>query len=206
MDANNKFLEMVGYDRNDLRAGSIDWVRMTPRRYRHLDEASVKELKETGINKQPYEKEYIRRDGSRFPIIVAGAMLDEARYNGVAFVMDITVRKQAEKELDKLARQRQLALDAAHMGWWHYDPITKVASWDNGYKAIFGVTGHQSPNEEILARIHPDDLPGVWARVEAALDPGGPSALCSRVSHQPSGGQHAVDRGVWCRILRGRGR
>ena len=52
-------------------------------------------------------------------------------------------------------------------GWWHYDPITKVAWWDDCYKEIFGVTGHQSPNVEILARIQPDDLPGVWAKVEA---------------------------------------
>jgi two-component system, chemotaxis family, CheB/CheR fusion protein len=87
---------------------------------------------------------------------------------------DITARKQAELELERLGIQRQLALDAAHMGWWHYDPITRIATWDEGYKNIFGVTGNQSPNEEILKRIHPEDLPGVWAKVEAALDPVNP--------------------------------
>ncbi len=86
----------------------------------------------------------------------------------------ITARKEAELELQRLAKQRQLALDAARMGWWHYDPITRISSWDEGYKKIFGVTGDQSSNEEILARIHPEDLPGVWAKVEAALDPVNP--------------------------------
>ena len=57
------------------------------------------------------------------------------------------------------------------MGWWHYDPVTQVATWDDRYKEIFGVRGHQSPNEKILARLHPEDLPGVWAAVEKALDP-----------------------------------
>lgn len=84
---------------------------------------------------------------------------------------DETAQVLAERERDRMAEQRQLALDAANMGWWHYDPNSRVAAWDDRYKEIFGVTGYQRPNDEILARIHPDDLPGVWAKVEAALDP-----------------------------------
>jgi PAS domain S-box-containing protein len=99
IDANDKFLEMVGYSREDLRADRIDWVNMTPPEQRHLDEASVAELKTIGINRVPFEKEYIRKDGSRLPILVAGAMLDEARFSGVAFVLDITKRKQADEKL-----------------------------------------------------------------------------------------------------------
>jgi PAS domain S-box-containing protein len=98
-DANDKFLEMVGYTRADLKDGQIDWLNMTPPEYRHLDEASVAELKATGVNKAPLEKEYIRKDGTRIPIAVAGAMLDEERVSGVAFVLDITERVRAEKAL-----------------------------------------------------------------------------------------------------------
>lgn len=98
-DANDKFLQMVGYTRADLAAGRLDWAHMTPPEYRHLDEASERELTATGVNTRPIEKEYIRKDGSRIPILVAGAMLDEARFNGVAFVLDITTRKQAEEAL-----------------------------------------------------------------------------------------------------------
>jgi PAS domain S-box-containing protein len=90
---------MTGYTREDLRSGKIDWARITPPEYRHLDEASMAELKATGINATPFEKEYIRKDGRRFPILVAGAMLDEARSYGVAFVLDITGRKQAEEKM-----------------------------------------------------------------------------------------------------------
>jgi PAS domain S-box-containing protein len=98
-DANDKFLEMVGYDREDLAAGRIDWGRMTPPEYRHLDQASITELEAAGFNKEPFEKEYIRKDGLRIPILVAGATLDEARFDGVAFVLDITERKRAEETL-----------------------------------------------------------------------------------------------------------
>jgi PAS domain S-box-containing protein len=79
-----------------------------------------------------------------------------------------------DAERERLAGQWKLALDAARMGWWHYDPVTRIATWDDRYAEIFGVTGHERPNEEILRRLHPDDLPGVWSRVEAALDPADP--------------------------------
>ena len=102
-DANDKFLQMVGYTREELVAGGIDWINMTPPEYRHLDEQSAKELKATGVNKKPFEKEYIRKDGTRLPIIVAGAMLDEVRFNGVAFVLDITERKKAEADVSKMS-------------------------------------------------------------------------------------------------------
>ncbi len=171
-DANDKFLQMVGYTREDLTAGRIDWINMTPPEYRRRDEESIDELKSTGANKAPFEKEYVRKDGTRIPVILAGAMLDESRLSGVAFVLDITERKRSQLEHEKVARQRQLALDAAHMGWWHYDPIGRVASWDEGYKEIFGVKEEGLPIDNVLNRIiHPDDLPGLWAKVEAALNP-----------------------------------
>ena len=101
-DANDKFLEMTGYTREELNAGKIDWVKMTPPEYRYLDEESAKELKATGVNKNPFEKEFIRKNGTRIPIVVAGAMLDQEGFDGVSFVLDITERKRAEEALNKL--------------------------------------------------------------------------------------------------------
>jgi PAS domain S-box-containing protein len=100
-NANDKFLEMTGYTRADLETAGIDWISMTPQEYRSLDEASMKELLATGVNKIPFEKEYIRKDGARLPVIIAGAMVDEERRNGVAFVLDIGERKHMEEELRK---------------------------------------------------------------------------------------------------------
>ncbi len=84
---------------------------------------------------------------------------------------DITKKKKTEFELKKLSKQLQLALDAANMGWWNYNPLTDISTYDKRYKEIFGVSGCESPNEEILKILHPDDIPGVWAKVEEALDP-----------------------------------
>ena len=104
VEANDRFLEMVGYTRDELAAGEIDWVNMTPPELRYLDERSLAELKATGQNAAPFEKEYLRKDGTRLPIILAGAMLDEKRRDGVAFVLDISERKKVEKEREQLLK------------------------------------------------------------------------------------------------------
>jgi len=108
-DANDKFLEMVGYSRADLAGGKIDWVGMTPSEYKQLDEVSLAELRATGRNQAAIEKEYVRKDGTRIQIAVAGAMLDDERVNGVAFVQDISARKLAEAERLGLEGQLRVA-------------------------------------------------------------------------------------------------
>ncbi len=75
---------MVGYERADLAAGRIDWKQMTPPEFAHL--GSFVELKATAANSVPFEKEYIRKDGSRVPVLAARAMFDEVYGDGVAFV------------------------------------------------------------------------------------------------------------------------
>jgi len=103
IDGNDKFLQMIGYTREDLLSGNIDWVNMTPPEYRHLNERSLEELKATGVNKVPWEKVYRRKDGGLLPVIIASAMLDKERFNGVSFVLDITERKKLERELERFA-------------------------------------------------------------------------------------------------------
>ncbi len=108
-EANDKFLEMVGYTREDLQAGRIKWDKMTPPEYRPLEEYAIAKLKATGMA-TPYEKEYIRKDGSRIPIILGAATLDRAHDDGVAFVLDITEQKKAEETLAniEIARKKEI--------------------------------------------------------------------------------------------------
>ena len=107
---------------------------------------------------------------------------------------DITESKQAEADRAQLARQRRLALDAARLGWWHYDPVDRVATFDEGYRRIFGVQGARRPVDELLKLIHADDLKRVWAAVEAALDAANPQpyAVEYRI-HRPDGAQRWVE-------------
>ena len=96
--ANDAFLNMVGYTREDLAAGRLRWTEMTPPMYRKADEKVLKDLVASGVC-ETYEKEYIRKDGSRVPIFLGCAMLEGERRRGVGFVLDISDRKSAEESL-----------------------------------------------------------------------------------------------------------
>ena len=91
VQANDAFLEMVGYDRADLDAGRVNFAAMTPPEYRPLDERAMAEMRRAGRH-APFEKEYVRRDGTRVPVLVGTAYLGgEAGDDlGVGFIVDLS--------------------------------------------------------------------------------------------------------------------
>src|SRR3984893_16265758 len=98
IDANQAFLDIVGYAREDLVSGLLRWTELTPAEWRDADEQIIAELHATGTV-QPREKEYFRKDGSRVPILIARALFEGKPDEGVSFVIDMTDRKQAEEKL-----------------------------------------------------------------------------------------------------------
>jgi PAS domain S-box-containing protein len=95
--ANDAFLAIIGFDREDLRAGRINWSDLTPEEFRGRDEKAIAELIATGQT-TPFEKEYIRKDGSHIPVMVGITLFEGSDHEGVAFVLDLTQRKQAEEQ------------------------------------------------------------------------------------------------------------
>ncbi len=101
--ANDEFLRMIGYTREDLLAGRISWSNITPPEHRYLDDRGVAEAQgNTNAACTPYEKEYICKNGSRIPVLVGYVLLGENREETVAFILDLSERKQAEAEQQKL--------------------------------------------------------------------------------------------------------
>jgi PAS domain S-box-containing protein len=94
--ANEAFLQMVQYDREDLASGRVRWRDLTPPEWRDRDERAIAELKASGVF-PPFEKEYFRKDGSRVPILLGGALFEESGNEGVAFILDLSEQKQAEQ-------------------------------------------------------------------------------------------------------------
>ena len=107
-EANDAFLRIVGYTRDDLAAGLISWAAMTPPEYVQQDQLALAEIAATGVC-TPIEKEYIRKDGTRVPILAGGASLGDNTNEGVSFVLDITTLKHAKNALLG-AHQQQRAL------------------------------------------------------------------------------------------------
>jgi len=99
-DANDAFLAMVGYAREDLLSGKVRWPDMTPPEYRAVDERAAEELRTMGST-APFEKQYLRKDGSRISVLLAAAVFEGSHDQGVAFVLDISERKQLEQQLSR---------------------------------------------------------------------------------------------------------
>ncbi len=98
VEANQSFLRTVGYDRDDLKAGRLRWRELTPPEWQDRTARARAELKATKVV-QPFEKEFFRRDGSRVPVLTGGALFEGGdEEQGVAFVLDLSERKQAEAE------------------------------------------------------------------------------------------------------------
>ncbi|MFS0516720.1 PAS domain S-box protein [Nostoc sp. UIC 10607] len=115
LDANDAFLQLAGYTRDEFATlDRINWRELTPVEYKDLDDRALLELQTTGVSKI-YEKEYIHRNGKRVPIVLGVALLNDSKDNGVAFVLDITDRKSAEKECDRLLERETKARKQAEI-------------------------------------------------------------------------------------------
>jgi PAS domain S-box-containing protein len=130
IDANDAFLRIVGYDATDLHAGGLSWWTITPPAYRSLVVQGLAELLSTGVS-TPYEKEYVRKDGSRVPILYGAALLEREPLRWVSFAIDLSSRHELEQA--HLAFIKELGTDLTN-------PIT-VTRWASHLMGRQGWTG-----------------------------------------------------------------
>lgn len=112
LEANDEFLQMMGYTRADLASGKIHWLSIAPPEYFEGDRRLSQELQETGAF-APFEMECIHADGHRVPVLLGAARLEATEDKAIAFVLDLTDRKQMEQEREQLLKRERSAREDA---------------------------------------------------------------------------------------------
>jgi len=156
--ANEAFLRMVQYDREDLTSGRVRWADLTPAEWGGHAERAVADLKASGMF-QPFEKEYFRKDGSRVPVLLGGALFERGGNEGVAFVLDLSEQKRAE---NALRRSEAFLAEGQHLGRigsfsWHV--TTDEITWSAELYRIYDLeVGVPVTLDLIRSRVHPEDV------------------------------------------------
>lgn len=112
-DANDTFLAMIAYSREDIKKGSLSWLKLTPPEWADVDVKGLEELKTRG-SCIPYEKEYYRKDGSRISILSGAALLDNDPLTWVCFILDITERKSMTALIEASLAEKEMLLKEIH--------------------------------------------------------------------------------------------
>jgi PAS domain S-box-containing protein len=187
--ANQAFLEMIGYTQEDLLAGRIRWDEMTPPEFVAVSQRSRQELLKVGVC-TPFEKEYIRKDGTRVPILLGSVL--QADHTITGFVLDLTSSKQFEQEQQRAAaalresenRYRYLANSIPQLVWMA-DSNGTMLDVNQRWVDYTGLTTAQARQLGWESIIHPDDVSVLAQAWTVAVQQGH--------SYQAEGRQRRID-------------
>ncbi|WP_271255080.1 PAS domain S-box protein [Pseudanabaena sp. Chao 1811] len=169
IDTNDRFLDMIGYSRQDLESGAIDWMAMTPEEYLAKDYECMEQLTKYG-EVTPWEKEYYRKDGSRIAILIGAALLQGSNNEAICVIIDISDRKQTEDQLRKLSHRLNLSLQAGAIGSWEWSLGNEVV-WDQRSYEIHGLQNLDRPAtyQDWFTMLHPDDISLINQRLQEVV-------------------------------------
>lgn len=146
--ANDAFLELTGYTREDLANGAVTWQSLTPEEYITVDAENAQLSAERG-GMTPYEKEYICKDGSRVPVLLGFAVLPQGTTRYICFVVDLTEQKRAEEAAHRYAlrlEESNRALESFAFVASHdmQEPLRKIQAFGERLKVALGSSGDET--------------------------------------------------------------
>jgi PAS domain S-box-containing protein len=166
LDANDAFLRLLGYTREELFSGRVRWTELTPPEYRDRDRRAIEQLRHRGPGggvATPWEKEYIRKDGTRVPVVVGAALLadrtgrpdDKAKPETcICFALDLSERKRAEQGRRESESLYHSLVEALPINVFRKDREGRFTFVNQRFADTLG-----RPPEQILGRTDADFYP-----------------------------------------------
>src|SRR5215831_19059004 len=180
VDANDAFLRILGYERDEIAWGQLRWADLSPPERRERDLLTRALLDSTGVV-PPFEKEYFRKDGSRVPVLIGAALVTKGAEEGIAFVLDLTERKRAEEALRDSERSLRSAIDGIPGFVAVLVPNGEIEAVNRQILEYCGQSLEELRNWGTNGTVHQDDLPHVAEVFTRSIASGTPYQLEQRL-------------------------
>jgi PAS domain S-box-containing protein len=163
-DANGAFLEMIGYARAEL---PLRWdEQLTPPEHRASDLRALAQLRATGVA-APWEKEYVRKDGMRVPVLLGAATLADSTEDYICFVLDVTERNRMRAMVTQTEKLASIGLLSAGIAHEINNPLAYVANnlviLEQNLRGLVGILDVYEAARPKLAAVDPEAV----GRIEA---------------------------------------
>ena len=173
LDANQVYLDIIGYTAEELREGKILRANLTPAEYKPLDDRGLQELQATGSS-MPYEKEYVRRDGTRVPVLLGSTTLTEEPLSWIGFVVDLSEQRRIAKSLRENEEQLRALTKASPVFLFTMSATGECLYASDYYYEFTGRPPGAFNGDGWLAAHHPDDRARTVERRRRTLVTGDP--------------------------------
>jgi PAS domain S-box-containing protein len=180
LDANGEFVRIIGHSRDDLVSGRVRWTDFTLAEWRERDAREMEVLRAGGVS-QPQERELLRKDGTRVPVMTGGTMFEGSTDEGVAFVFDWTERKRVEQALRESERASRMIVNSIPGLVATLTPAGEVEAVNEQVLAYTGRTLEVLKQWGTNDTVHPDDLPRAIETVSDAMKSGEPYEIVERI-------------------------
>lgn len=194
-DANDAFLQIIGYSRAEMNAGSVKWTEITPPEHRAVDEMAISQLKETG-HVPPFQKEYLNKQGMRVPVTIGVTALDDEGAQCLAYVIDHSEHRAVQTRLADSEQQFKLLAETIPQLVFAAAPGGKTFYANHRYVEFTGVDPTGNDGFAWREFVHPDDLPYIIAEGELALSKDQPMELEARFRSKEGTYRWQLIRGI----------
>lgn len=169
LDVNQAYADLTGYTREELLSGDIGFMDLTAPEFQNLTRAAMQEIQDTG-RANVYEKEYVRKDGTRIAVSVACTSRDERARDVIGFALNLSEIKAAELHAKQTEAQFRMLVDSMPQIVFISDADANVQYLNSRFSADTGLDKSEGMNQSWAQLIHPDDVPELmdnWAHVAA---------------------------------------